>query len=313
MNIIKAYESIDNQLSQLKANPAANAARIASLERELDQLTASINASYTAKWMLKYDKTSTKAARIFDNRLQNNYNKMIPGMKRRLAEKGYVVDNVDFKQFRNHNSAGTASMDLDLGAVSADTGIEPPGFRKKDGTWVSVEEFMNDAQAAMDSEWFEMFGISTKASEMNLVTSAHREAFAFPRMLDKNLDFSELTVDELNSVGRVLKVKVDAIDKNRMLTSTQKTQAKAREASKEVKNFINRKLQQDLSKAKKGTAEYKILEKNLNYWEDMLEKLTQFGTTDLDPFEMIQLNREMMRKTGGNGVTDVINDVITYF
>ncbi len=229
-----------------------------------------------------------------------------------LAEKGYVVDNVKFKQFRNHNSAGTASMDLDLGAVSADTGIEPPGFQKQDGSWVSVEEFMNDAQAAMDREWFEMFGISTNASEMNLVTSAHKEAFASTRMLDKNLDFSELTVDELKSVGKVLKVKVDAIDKNRMLTSTQKTQAKAREASKEVGNFINRKLRQDLSKAEIGTAKYKLLQKDLNYWENMQEKLTQFGATDLDPLEMIELNREMMRKSGGKGINDVVNDVIYY-
>lgn len=312
-NIIRTYESLDDQLTRLRTNPSANATRITTLEREMDQLTASINASYEAKWMLKYDRSASKAARAFDNRLQKNYNTMIPGMKRRLAERGYVVDDVDFRQFRNHNSAGTASMDLDLGPVSAQTGLEPNSFRKQDGTMVSVEDFMQDAQAAMDVEWFEMFGISSRASEMNVVTSAHREAFASTRMLDKNLNFADLTVDELRSVGRVLQVKTDGIDRNRMLTSTQKIQAKSREASKEVGNFINRKLRQDLSRTSSGTPEYEQLMADITYWEDMEGYLTQFGTTNLNPMEMRNLNIEMMKKTGGNGISDVINDVITYY
>jgi hypothetical protein len=312
-SIIKTYESLDKQLAQLKANPTANATKIANLEKELNKLTASMNASYTAKWVMKYEKPASNAARIFDNRLQSNYNKMIPGMKQKLAAKGYILDDIDFKQFRNHNSAGTSSMDLDLVPVSKKTGVQPNGFRKQDGSIASVEEFMHDAQANMDNEWYEMFGISTKTSEMNLVTSAHGEAFASPKMLDKNLDFSELTVDELKSVGKVLNVKTDGIDKNIMLSSTQKIQAKSREASKEVGNFINRKLKQDLSKVSKGTAEYKQLQADISYWEDMESYLKKFGTTDLNPIEMRDLNVEMMRKTGGNGVTDVVNDVITYF
>ena len=75
-----------------------------------------MNSSYDAKWSLKYIQDPLTRSK-FDRRVQKNYNEMIAGIIKTLESKGYVMKDIEFIQFRNHNSGGTSSMDLDLGPV----------------------------------------------------------------------------------------------------------------------------------------------------------------------------------------------------
>lgn len=316
---IKAFQNLEIELATLKRNPAANAQKIGQLEGELQQLSASINASYHAKWLLKY-KTPPGIRRQFDLRVQKNYSEMTPGMIRRLEQQGYNMDGIEFRQFRNSTSGGSSSMDLDLGPVMKGTGNEP-GIKmfkskmivKKDGSVVTLEQFTDDAQKAMNAEYKSMTGISAPSSDMNLVTSAHKEAFSTPRLLDHKIDFSSYTAEEIASVGKVLSVKMDGINRNQMLTNTAKMQAKCRESSKEIENMLLRKIRDDLAKAPAGSAKQKQLQADINYWEDMLKRFKTIGTEETDPMKIIQINREIMKDTGGKDVTGVINDLIAAF
>ncbi len=49
---------------------------------------------------------------------------------------------------------------------------------KSDGSKMDIKTFMNDAQASMNETYRKMFGISAPLSDMNLVSSAHQEAFS---------------------------------------------------------------------------------------------------------------------------------------
>jgi hypothetical protein len=316
---ISTFQKLETDLAMLKRNPTGNAPKIAQMEKELNQLAAGLNMSYHAKWHLKYKADPLTRLR-FDRRIQHNYSEMTPGMVRRLEQQGYNMDNIEFRQFRNANSAGTSSMDLDLGPVLKGTGREPgvkvfkqKFITKRDGSIVTLEQFTNDAQTAMNAEYRQLTGMSATASDMNLVTSAHKEAFSTPLLLDHNIDFSSYTPDEVASVGKVLQVKMDGINKNQMLTNTTKMQAKAREASKEIENMLLRKLNSDLQKAPAGSSQRKQVEADIKYWEDMLQRFKTIGTDETNPSKIMELNRDIMKETGGRDVNGVINDLTRAF
>ncbi len=316
---VSTFQKLETDLAVLKRNPTGNAPKIAQMEKELNQLAAGLNMSYHAKWHMKYKADPLTRLR-FDRRIQHNYSEMTPGMVRRLEQQGYNMDNIEFRQFRNANSAGTSSMDLDLGPVLKGTGREPgvkmfkqKFITKRDGSVVTLEQFTNDAQTAMNAEYRQLTGISATASDMNLVTSAHKEAFSTPLLLDHNIDFSTYTPDEVASVGKVLQVKMDGINKNQMLTNTTKMQAKAREASKEIENMLLRKLNSDLGKAAPGSPQHRQLQRDIRYWEDMLQRFKTIGMEETNPSTLMQLNKEIMLETGGSDVNVVINDLVNKF
>lgn len=316
---IATFRSLESELNILKINPNANAAKIAQLEAQLNNLAAGLNMSYHAKWHLKY-KADPLTRMRFDRRLQQQYSKMTPGMIQRLEQQGYNMDGIEFKQFRNSSSSGSSSMDLDLGPVMSSTGAEPgivlgphKLIVKKDGSVVTLAKFNEDAQSVMNAEWRELTGMSATLSDMNLTTTAHREAFSTPLLLDHNIDFSTFTSEEVASVAKVLEVKMEGINKNKMLTQTSKMQAKSREASKEIQNMLSRKLKSDLAKAPVGSAERSQIEADIKYWEDMLQRFQRIGSDESNPAELIRLNREMMHETGGRDVNGVISDLISKF
>lgn len=316
---IRAFQNLEVELAVLKRNPSANSLKINQLETQQQQLAASLNASYHAKWLLKY-KASPGLRRAYDVRVQKNYSEMTPGMIQRLEQQGYNMDGIEFRQFRNASSGGSSSMDLDLGPVKKSTGIEP-GIQmfkskmvvKKDGSVATIEQFMKYSQVAMNAEYREMTGLSAPSSDMNLVTSAHKEAFSTPKLLDHNIDFSSFTPEEIVSVGKVLEVKMDGINKNQMLSNTTKMQAKCRESSKEIENMLLRKLRNDLQKAPSGSPQQKQVQADISYWEDMLRRFKQIGTDETNPMKIIELNRDIMKDTGGRDVTGVINDLKATF
>lgn len=316
---INTFRKLEADMAILRRDPVANAQKIAQLDKELNQLAAGLNMSYYAKWNLKY-KADALTRSKFDRRVQSNYAEMTPGMKRKLEQLGYNMDNLEFMQFRNHNSGGTSSMDLDLVPVIKGTKNEP-GVKmftkkmvmKKDGSVVSLEQFTDDAQKAMNAEYRSMTGLSAPASDMNLVTSVHKEAFSTPKLLDHNIDFSTFTSDEVASIGKVLQVKMDGINKNQMLSNTTKMQARCRESSKEIENMLLRKLNSDLQKVPAGSPQRKQIESDIKYWDDMLVRFKAIGTEETNPSKIMQLNREILKETGGRDVNGVIKDLISKF
>ena len=316
---VATFSKLESQLAILKRDPVANGARIAQMEKELNQLAAGLNMNYYTKWNLKY-KADALTRSKYDRRVQQNYSEMTPGMKNRLDQLGYNMEGIEFVQFRNANSGGTSSMDLDLVPVRAGTRNEPAFtvngqkmVMKKDGTMVTLEQFTDDAQKAMNAEYRRITGLDAAASEMNLVTSVHKEAFSTAKLLDHNVDFSTFTPDEVASIGKVLQVKMDGINKNQMLTNTTKMQAKCRESSKEIENMLLRKLRSDLQQAPAGSPQQKQAASDIKYWEDMLQRFKTIGTDETNPAKIMELNREIMRETGGRDVNAVINDLITRF
>lgn len=313
-DIVQTFETLEKELATLRMDEVKNAIKIQQMEDELQQLTASMNASYHAKWQFKY-KASPRTMRAFDRRVQQNYVNMEQGMVQRMDAMGYKMNRIEFKQFRNAGSGGSSSMDLDLVPVQVGSraGTPKTTFMKKDGTIVSAQEFMDDCQRAMNAEYKQLTGISAPASDMNLVTSAHKEAFATSKLLDKNIDMSEFTDDEIASIGKVLKVKAEGIDANKMLTNTNKMQAKARETAKEIENMMLRKLKSDLNNAPVGSAQAKDIQNQITYWENMLRRFKQIGMQESDPSVLMELSNQIRRETGGKDVHAVMDDVSKYF
>ena len=309
---IGSLKNMKNDLQTLRSASVRNTARIQELEKEISQHVAALNGDYYAKWQFKY-KQDPEISAFFDRYVQRNYRNMTPDMVQSLQNKGYVMDHIDFKQFRNPTSAGSASMDLDLGPVDKLTGKEPAWVMKSDGSKVDIKTFMNDAQASMNETYRKMFGISAPLSDMNLVTSAHKEAFSTTKLLDKNIDFSTLAADDVASIGKVLKVKVEGIEGNKLLTQTTKLQAKCREASKEIDNMLMKKLDADLKMATPGSLDHKHIQAQKEYWTRMNQKFKQMGTQESDPVTISRVNREISQETGGKDATQVISDLLKAF
>lgn len=306
---IATFAKASGEYKRLLQSGTATKAQIDAARDTRDKLSAILNADYHAKWHMKY-KASDELKGSFNEGVQANYDRMIPKMKAELEAKGFQMDDIDFKQFRNASSAGSSSMDLDFGAVSKTTGKEPAFFR--DGKAVSAEEFMKEAQKTMNSVYRAQTGMSAKASEMNLTTSAHPEAFNTPELLEKEVDWYHLTVKDVASVGKVINVKMDAIEKNSSMTLTTKLQAKAREATKEVQNMLIPKLKQDLAHAKNAKQASEIAE-NLTYWQDMQKKLAEMGKGTNDPLKIMEINNQIKEATGGKDATQVVNDLAREF
>lgn len=306
---IRTFAKASGEYDRLLKSGTATKAQIDAARDTRDKLSAVLNADYHAKWHMKY-KASDELKGSFNEGVQANYDRMIPKMKAEMEAKGFKMDDIDFKQFRNASSAGSSSMDLDLGPVSKTTGKEPLFFR--DGKPVSAGEFMKEAQKTMNSVYRAQTGMSAKASEMNFVTSAHPEAYNTTELLEKQVDWYHLSVRDVASVGKVINVKMDAIEKNTSMTLTTKLQAKAREATKEVQNMLIPKLKQDLAHAKDAKKATEIAE-NITYWQDMQNKLTEMGKGTNDPLKIMEINNQIKEATGGKDATQVVNDLAREF
>jgi hypothetical protein len=309
---VALFQRLEMELVALQRDQVANAARILDMQKQLNQLSAGFNSDWGFKWFMKY-KADPRTQRNFDRRVQSNYMDMEPGMVRRMDQKGYIMDDIEFVQTRNPSSAGTPSMDLDLRPVSRTTGKEPTVIRKKDGTLATIQEFQDDLTKCMGDEYYQLFKISTRLSDMNITTSVSKESYATARLLEKSFDMSNCTPKEMQSIGTVLRHKVKTIEDNNMLTRTMKMQGKAREASKELENFFLKKLRSDLSKAKPGSPDHTRLQRDIEYWERMKKQLDRIGKEEVNPFELVEINQDIIRQTGGRDVIMVIDDLIRAF
>lgn len=305
---VNTFTQVDGELKQLIASGASKA-QIDAARASRDKLAAVLNADYHAKWYMKY-KADPKVSASFSEGVNANYDRMMPKMKAELQAKGFNMDDIEFKQFRNASSAGTSSMDLDLSPVSKASGKEPLFFRN--GKQVSASEFMDEAQKTMNSVYRQQTGMSAKASEMNLTTSAHPEAYQTEELLKRNIDFGRLTKKDVSSVGRVIDVKMSTIEENIHMSQTTKVQAKAREATKEIENMLIPKLKYDLKNAKNAKDASAIAE-NIEYWQDMQKLLTEMSKRTNQPLEILNLNNQIKAKTGGKDATQVVFDLAREF
>lgn len=307
---VKTFAKANGEYQTLLNSGTATPAQISAAKANRDKLAAVLNADYHAKWHMKY-KASDELKGAFNEGVQANYDKMMPKMKTELEAKGFNMDDIDFKQFRNSSSAGSSSMDLDLGAVSKTTGNEPAFIRN--GKSVSAAEFMEEAQKTMNSVYRQQTGMSAKASEMNFTTSAHPEAYNTAELLKgKSCDFYSLTTKDVASVGRVIDVKMDAIENNINMTATTKLQAKSREATKEISNMLLPKMRQDLAHTNDPN-KMKEISKNITYWEDMQKMLSDMGKKTNNPLDILKINNNIKNATGGKDATQVVNELAREF
>lgn len=311
-DLLEAQDLVDElQLAQRRLMDARvknpNAPEIAQLEAEARKLAAACNSSYHAKWVLKY-KSHRSVQRAFDGHIQDAYEKMMPQMLDNLRSQGYDTAGLEFQQLRNASSAGTASMDLDLALK------ERPGMViLKNGRPVELAEFQGDAQKAMNRAYHSVTGHSAPRAELNLTTSVHGEAFSNPALLKKNVDFTAISPEDLAQIGAVLKVKLDKIAADPVLSPIAKVQASSRESSKEVKNMLLPMLKQKLDKAPRGSPEAAQLKADIAYWEEMLRHFNEIGTQATDPMRILDLDRLIRQNTGGKGIPEVALDLTKAF
>ena len=293
--ILKRYK--DLEAARTKADWAGNNAEVAKLDKELDQLVASANSDYQFKWQLKYGESAATQAR-FDSRLQKNvYSKSIDKMTQKLNEMGYDISDMEWRTYRNSSSSGSSSMDLDLGPVSkANPNVEPKYI--KNGKTVSGSTFQKDAQDAFQKAHMEEFGVSAKASEMNITNLSHPESYATPEILSPDFNWTTATPKTLKSIKSVIDVKMKSIDANVRLTSVEKVQAQCRELSKELQNMALPKLNNDLKTLTPKTTKFTQTQQKIDDLTKMTEKLKKIGTQATSATEVQTLEQELYNDTG---------------
>ena len=226
----------------------------------------------------------------------------------RMLKQGYDVSNLRFKPMRNASSAGSSSMDLDLALQ------ETPGLViTKNGKPVQIGEFQKDAQQALNEAYHTTTGFSGIRSEVNLTTSAHPESYASKALLKKNVNFGQLTPAELESIGKVLNVKLDKLGKDPILSEIAKLQAQCRESAKEIDNMLLKELQAKLKNASPGSPEYQQTQSDIRYWTEMLQKLRTVGTQETNPYSILEMDRAVRGLTGGKGFQEINRDLAGRF
>lgn len=308
--MVKRYKELE--AARTKADWAGNKAEVAALDKELNQFVASANSDYQFKWQLKYGESAATQAR-FDSRLQNNvYSKSIDKMTEKLTAMGYDMSDVQWRTYRNSSSSGSSSMDLDLGPVSkANPNVEPVYI--KNGQKVDGSVFQRDAQNALQRAHMEEFGISARASEMNITNLSHPESYATAEILSPDFNWTTATSETLKSVKDVIKVKMNAIESNVRLTSVEKVQAKCRELSKELQNMALPKLKNDLKILKPNSQKYVETVQKIKDLTDLTDKLKQIGTQAKSASEVLQLEKDIYNSTGGKTMDSVISEVSSAF
>ncbi len=307
LSLINSFKGKQAALAKLRAQLPAGSSQLAAAEKELTQLAASLNSSYHCKLLLKYH-AHPSVRREFSSLVDKSYEESTPEMLRILKSQGYDVSNLRFKSFRNSSSAGSSSMDLDLALQ------ETPGMViLKNGKPVTVGEFQGDAQKALNQAYHKVTGFSATRSEVNLTTSVHSESYATKALLRKNVNFSQLTPEEVASIGKVLGVKLDKIQGDPVLSQIAKMQAQCRESAKEIENMLLKDLKQKLTKAPAGSREAQQTQADINYWTEMLNNFKQISMQETNPYTILQLDRAIRAQTGGKGAQEVSRDLTRAF
>jgi hypothetical protein len=232
---------------------------------------------------------------------------MMPDMLASLKNQKYDMAGIAFKPLRNASSAGSSSMDLDLALQ------ERPGMViTRDGQPVPLQEFMKDAQEALNRAYHKVTGFSATRSDLNLTTSLHPESFTDVRLLKRNVDFSTIAAEDIANIGKVVQVKMAKIEGDPTLSAIGKAQASCRESAKEIENMLLPNLRQKLSKAP-NAAEAAKFQASVDHWEGIRQTFKQIGTKETDPYEILKLERTLREQTGGLGIHETIGELTRKF
>jgi hypothetical protein len=293
-------------MSTLRPKAPASSPEVQKLDGELQSLAASINSSYHCKWLMKYEGHPLIRTK-FNSRVEKSYEDMMPEIMQSLERQKYDMRGVEFKPMRNASSAGSSSMDLDLALK------ERPGMVfTKDGKQVSLQQFMTDAQQALNRAYHHVTGFSAERSELLLTTSLHPEAFTDVRLLKRNVDFETISPQDIANIGSVVQVKVAKIEGDPILSSISKAQASCRESAKEIDNMLLPALRQRLAKAP-NAAEAAKLQASLDHWTSIQQTFKQIGTKETNPYEILKLERTLREQTGGLGIQETVGELSRKF
>ncbi len=307
LSLINHFKGKQVATAKMRAQLPAGSQELALAEKELKQLAASLNSSYHCKLLLKYH-THPSVRRYFSSLVDKSYEEATPEMLRVLKAQGYDTSNLRFKSCRNSSSAGSSSMDLDLALQ------ETPGMViLKNGKAVDMAQFQKDAQQALNEAYHKVTGFSAIRSEVNLTTGVHSESYATKALLKKNVNFGQLTPEEVASIGKVLGVKMDKIQGDPVLSQIAKMQAQCRESAKEIENMLLKDLQQKLARSTPGSREAQQAQADINYWTDMLKNFRQISMQETNPYRIMELDRAIRALTGGKGTQEVSRDLARAF
>ncbi len=304
-SLIKVYQEKEFRLAQARANnPSSSATQ--KLEKEARELAASLNSSFHAKWLLKYQGTPG-ARRAFNGRVDAFYEEMMPQLQAELRAQHYDLQGIEFTPVRNASSCGSVSMDLDLALK------ESPGLViRKNGKPVTLEEFMADAQKALDMAYHQVARTSARRSALNLTTSVHSESFSDPRLLERGIDFSRIDPADIAQIGKVIRNKALNIEADPALSAVAKVQAKCRESSKEIENMLLPYLEARIRTAK-TPAEAADLKQAREHWRGIQERMKGIGAEQGDAHRIWELEREIGLLTGGSSVQGTIDELSGIF
>ena len=304
-SLLKVYQEKEFRLAQARANNPGSAAT-QKLEREARELAASLNSSFHAKWLLKYQ-GAPGARRAFNGRVDAFYDEMMPQLRAELRNQRYDIEGIEFTPMRNASSCGSVSMDLDLALR------ETPGMIiRKNGKPVTLEVFMADAQKALDKAYHQVTRTSARRSAVNLTTSAHSESFSDPRLLQNGVDFSRIDPADIAQIGKVIRNKSLNIDADPVLSAVAKVQAKCRESSKEVENMLLPYLEARIRTAK-TPGEAAELRQVREHWQGIQERMKGIGSELGDPHRIWELEREIGLLTGGSSIQGTIDELSGVF
>ena len=94
---VKSFSKLQQEYDAMFVTKGTPKEKLDAAKKQLNQLAASMNSDYHAKWYMKY-KADPKVRADFDNAVQENYSDMIPKMQESLAKQGYKMDDIEFKQ-----------------------------------------------------------------------------------------------------------------------------------------------------------------------------------------------------------------------
>ncbi len=284
---------------------------VESLHREIRGLTASINASYGAKWLLKH-KGSPLAQVAFNQSIGELQQEVLPEIMRQLQGMGYDTSRIQFRSFRNASSVGSVGMDWDLGLADETAAIlrevRLPGQPAAQQP-VGLAAFLADAQKAMDSAYYARTGMSARTSSITVTGSVHPEAYWDPQWLARVKDFSHLDPRRLDQAKFVSTYKAAHIAHDPSLNAIQRTQETCRGAAKDLDTKLLPYLDHKIQTAA-GDQALRLRELR-EHWRHVRDHLHTTGNQESDPYTIIREMNRLQTLTGTDSAFDVVNNMAT--
>lgn len=307
-SLVKFWQDKQFELNRLTASGVAGP-QAERLMKEVQDLTASINADYDAKWLLKHTMPGNVQA-AFSRNVDQVYGAVMPEFRSGLKGMGYDADQLEFQVFRNAASAGSVGMDQDIGLK------EYRGQRiRKNGRPVSRIEFMEDAQKAWNSAYHKTTGYSASRSDIHITTGAHPEAFADLRLLEKDIDFGQIGTGSIRQASDVFREKARLSMAAVNSSEIGKVQRVCRDIEKEARTKVFKHFDYRIREAAlRGNAEQvRTLQMARGHMEEIYSRVSVIGRETSDPYEIYRMQNELKVLTGSNDPVQIMEQMATQF